>query len=116
MRTRRVTVTELRNHASSVIDALSDGEVVLITRNGVDVAELRPVDQRPDARRRQLIEHLRSGQPIAEPTGTDDIDSLRATSWRRPGIAVDDRSGFPVMSFGRGRITTEDVAGLLEDE
>lgn len=30
-------------------------------------------------------------------------------------ISVDERSGFPVVSVG-GRITTEDVADLLDDE
>ena len=31
-------------------------------------------------------------------------------------IAIDEHSGFPVMRFGGGPITDEDVAGHLDDE
>ncbi|WP_420124501.1 type II toxin-antitoxin system Phd/YefM family antitoxin [Nakamurella sp.] len=41
-----VTVRDLRNHGGDVLDRVSRGEAVTVTRDGVPVAELRPVRQR----------------------------------------------------------------------
>jgi prevent-host-death family protein len=41
-----VTVRDLRNHGGDVLDRVSRGEAVIVTRDGVPVAELRPVRQR----------------------------------------------------------------------
>lgn len=41
-----VTVRDLRNHGGDVLDRVSRGEVVVVTRDGVPVAELRPVRRR----------------------------------------------------------------------
>ncbi|MDH6121553.1 type II toxin-antitoxin system prevent-host-death family antitoxin [Kitasatospora sp. GAS204B] len=46
---KTITQREFRNHSATVMDAVEAGESYLITRNGVEVAELRPV-----ARRRRL--------------------------------------------------------------
>ncbi|WP_214410720.1 type II toxin-antitoxin system Phd/YefM family antitoxin [Sphaerisporangium fuscum] len=44
-----ITQREFRNNSAAVMDAVEAGEVYHITRNGVEVAELRPL-----ARKRRL--------------------------------------------------------------
>ena len=39
----RVSVRELRNQGGKVLDRVQRGEQIIITRDGEDVAELRPV-------------------------------------------------------------------------
>ncbi|MGC2192396.1 MAG: type II toxin-antitoxin system prevent-host-death family antitoxin [Candidatus Dormiibacterota bacterium] len=38
-----VTIRELRNHGGAVVDRVSAGETVTVTRDGHPVAELRPL-------------------------------------------------------------------------
>lgn len=42
---RTITQAELRNGSAGVMDALEAGEDFVITRNGVPVGELRPVER-----------------------------------------------------------------------
>jgi prevent-host-death family protein len=42
-----VNVRELRNHGGEVLDRVTRGETLTVTRAGVPVAELRPVPRRP---------------------------------------------------------------------
>ncbi len=42
-----VNVRELRNHGGEVLDRVSRGETLTVTRAGVPVAELRPLPRRP---------------------------------------------------------------------
>jgi prevent-host-death family protein len=42
-----VTVRELRNHGGDVLDRVTRGEAVTVTRDGRPVAELRPLPRRP---------------------------------------------------------------------
>lgn len=51
---RTIPQRELRNENTKVIDAVAAGETFVVTRNGVPVAELRPV---PGARRRLVPRH-----------------------------------------------------------
>lgn len=84
MGTRDIGIKELRNHTSEVIDAVRDGETVFLTRRGVRVAEIRPIGEDADARRRRLLDRLRSGEPVAEPMEIDDdTDNFRASHWNR---------------------------------
>ncbi|MEU7986629.1 type II toxin-antitoxin system prevent-host-death family antitoxin [Streptosporangium canum] len=46
---KTITQREFRNNSAAVMDAVEAGEVYHITRNGIEVAELRPL-----ARRRRL--------------------------------------------------------------
>jgi prevent-host-death family protein len=39
----RVSVRELRNQGGKVLDRVQRGEQIIVTRDGEDVAELRPV-------------------------------------------------------------------------
>lgn len=55
-----VTVRELRNHGGEVLDRVARGEVLVVARDGNEVAELRPRTRRSPsavdliARRRHL--------------------------------------------------------------
>lgn len=55
-----VTVRELRNHGGEVLDRVARGEALVVTRDGTEVAELRPRIRRSPsaadliARRRHL--------------------------------------------------------------
>ncbi|MHB8681566.1 MAG: type II toxin-antitoxin system Phd/YefM family antitoxin [Acidimicrobiales bacterium] len=46
---RIITQGELRNYSARVIDAVAAGESFVVTRNGIPVAELRPIE-RPRSR------------------------------------------------------------------
>ncbi|MFC9326337.1 type II toxin-antitoxin system prevent-host-death family antitoxin [Kitasatospora sp. NPDC057015] len=51
---KTITQREFRNNSAAVMDAVEAGEIFHITRNGVEVAELRPVS----GRRRLSAEEL----------------------------------------------------------
>ena len=42
-----ITIRELRNHCGEVVDRVTQGEQITVTRAGRPVAELRPVSRRP---------------------------------------------------------------------
>jgi prevent-host-death family protein len=42
-----VTIRDLRNHGGRVLDRITRGESLTVTRDGRPVAELRPLPQRP---------------------------------------------------------------------
>ncbi|MBW3604423.1 MAG: type II toxin-antitoxin system prevent-host-death family antitoxin [Actinobacteria bacterium] len=44
-----VNVRELRNHGSDVLDRVTRGETLIVTRAGVPVAELRPLPRKATA-------------------------------------------------------------------
>lgn len=44
---RTIAQRELRNDNAKVIDAVESGETFVVTRNGVPVAELRPIQRPP---------------------------------------------------------------------
>jgi antitoxin (DNA-binding transcriptional repressor) of toxin-antitoxin stability system len=44
---RDVTIRELRNLAADVLDRITRGETLTVTRDGHPIAELRPLPRRP---------------------------------------------------------------------
>lgn len=64
-----VTIRELRNHGGAVVDRVSRGEQVTVTRAGRPVAELRPISKAPLPA--ELLVRRRRRLPIV------DTDSLR---------------------------------------
>ena len=42
-----VSIRDLRNHGGEVIDRVEHGERLTVTRDGRQVAELRPLERRP---------------------------------------------------------------------
>lgn len=74
-----VTVRELRNHGGDVLDRVTAGERVVVTRAGKPVAELRPV-RRPAATSATLLERW-SRLPRVDPDALrSDIDRTLDTA------------------------------------
>jgi prevent-host-death family protein len=70
-----VSVRDLRNKGGAVIDAVARGSAVTITRDGVPVAELRPLPHPPPTAR-ELIRRRRT-LPGVDPAGLrSDLDAL----------------------------------------
>lgn len=70
-----VTVRELQNHASEVIDRVVKGERVTVTRTGKPVAELRPLIA-SGISAEGLLERWRH-LPIIDPVGfRADLDNI----------------------------------------
>lgn len=57
MSAERVTVRELRNHTSALLDRVRDGDALEVTRRGEVVARLLP----PDPRRQAMDDLIRRG-------------------------------------------------------
>lgn len=64
-----VSVRDLRNHGGDVLTRVESGECVIVTRDGVQVAELRPLPRRPVSAA-QLIARRQALPPM-------DLESLR---------------------------------------
>ncbi len=70
-----VNVRELRNHGGEVLDRVARGEAVIVTRDGVEVAELRPRPRKsPSAA--DLIARRRSLPGVDPDLLRRDIDSV----------------------------------------
>lgn len=51
-----ISQREFRNNSAAVMDAVEAGETFHVTRNGVEVAEVRPIPRRPRFTAEELIE------------------------------------------------------------
>jgi prevent-host-death family protein len=70
-----VSIRELRNHGGDIVDRVTGGEEITITRAGKPVAELRPTG-RPPLPADVLVDRRR-GLPHVDPAGLRaDIDAL----------------------------------------
>jgi prevent-host-death family protein len=54
-----ITQREFRNNSAAVMDAVEGGETYHITRNGVEVAEVRPLSRRRRLTAEELVERHR---------------------------------------------------------
>lgn len=54
-----ITQRELRNSSAAVMDGVEAGESYVVTRNGVEVAELRPIARRRRLTAEELVEKHR---------------------------------------------------------
>jgi prevent-host-death family protein len=70
-----VSVRDLRNHGGDALDRVARGESVTTTRDGTEVAELRPLPRwRPTAQ--QLIDRRRHLPPLDPDARRRDLDAL----------------------------------------
>jgi prevent-host-death family protein len=76
-----ISQREFRNNSASVMDAVEAGETYHITRNGLEIAELRPLSRRRHLTAEELVErhrrlprvdHTRMRQEADEIFGTED--------------------------------------------
>lgn len=72
---RSVTLSELRNDGGSVLDRVARGEELVVTRDGVEVAELRP-RRRPGPAPAELIDRRRNLPKINPDLLRRNIDSV----------------------------------------
>jgi prevent-host-death family protein len=56
---KTITQREFRNNSAAVMDAVEAGETYVVTRNGVEVAEVRPIGRRRRLTAEELIEKCR---------------------------------------------------------
>ncbi|SDO14596.1 type II toxin-antitoxin system Phd/YefM family antitoxin [Lentzea jiangxiensis] len=86
-----ISQRELRNCFAAVMDAVEAGETYHVTRNGVEVAELRPLSRRRRLTAEELVErhrtlprvdHLRTRQEADECFGDEDRVS-GSDLWKR---------------------------------
>lgn len=63
----KVTIRQLRNDVSRIVRRASAGERLIITNNGVAVAEIRPLEQSPS---RQAIAELIEAGRLNPPRST----------------------------------------------
>jgi prevent-host-death family protein len=70
-----VTVRDLRNHGAEVLDRVSRGEALTVTRDGRPVAELRPLARRP-ATAATLLERWRGLPTIDAERLKADVDAV----------------------------------------
>lgn len=56
---KTITQREFRNNSAAVMDAVEAGETYIVTRNGVEVAEVRPVARRRRLSAEELVERAR---------------------------------------------------------
>jgi prevent-host-death family protein len=62
--TRKLSQRELRNQSGKIMRALDEGEDFIVTRNGVPVGELRPLEKRkPTFISREKLVALFEGAP-----------------------------------------------------
>ncbi|WP_414938543.1 type II toxin-antitoxin system Phd/YefM family antitoxin [Amycolatopsis sp. cmx-11-51] len=54
-----ITQREFRNNSAAVMNAVEAGEVYHVTRNGVEVAELRPIPRRRRLTAEELVQKHR---------------------------------------------------------
>jgi prevent-host-death family protein len=78
---RTVTICELRNDCEAVLDRVARGEELIVTRDGAEVAELRP-RRRPEPAATELIERSRRLPKIDPELLRRDIDAvLDSAEW-----------------------------------
>jgi len=70
-----VTIRDLRNHGGAVLDRVSRGEALTVTRDGKPVAELRPLPRRPLGAA-ALLRHWRRLPAVDAGKLRRDIDAL----------------------------------------
>ena len=61
---RSVGAREAKNHFSRLLDDVATGETIIITRNGIPVAELRPAGESRQLTVAEAVHRIRTGPKI----------------------------------------------------
>ena len=72
---KKITIRDLRNHGSRVIDRVLAGEYLTVTRDGHAVAELKPLP-REQLEAAALLERWRTLPPVDGNSLKRDLDGL----------------------------------------
>jgi prevent-host-death family protein len=73
---RTITQREFRNNSAAVMDAVEAGETFHITRNGIDVAELRPISRKRELSAEELVARHRKLPPVDYAQMRQEADEL----------------------------------------
>lgn len=73
---RTITQRELRNDSGAILREVQAGETITVSRNGVPVAELRPVPPRRFVPRAVIEEAAKRAPRIDARRFRDDLDSV----------------------------------------
>ena len=73
---RIITQRELRNDSGAVLHEVQAGQTMIVTRNGVPVAELRPVSPRRCVTRAAIAEAALRAPRIDADRFRDDLDRV----------------------------------------
>ena len=79
---RTISQRELRNDSGAILREVQAGQTIVVTRNGVPVAELRPVPPRRFAPRELLAEAARRAPRIDGARFRADLDAVVDPSLR----------------------------------
>lgn len=74
--TRKISQRELRNDSAAVLREVQAGESLIVTRNGVPVAELRPVPPRRFVPRSVIADAARRAPRIDAERFRADVDGV----------------------------------------
>jgi prevent-host-death family protein len=86
---KTITQREFRNNSAAVMDAVEAGETYVVTRNGVQVAEVRPVARRRRLTAEELVEKRRGLPCVDHAQMTREADDLFGDD----RIGLDDAGG-----------------------
>jgi len=87
-----ISQREFRNNSAAVMDAVEAGETYHVTRNGIEIAELRPLSRRRRLTAKELVEQHRRLPRIDYAQMSQDADEFFGTddrigahdAWERP--------------------------------
>jgi prevent-host-death family protein len=77
-----ITQREFRNNSAAVMDAVEAGETFHVTRNGIEVAEVRPLSRRRRLTAEELVERHRSLPRVDYVRMRDEADAFFGTEDR----------------------------------
>lgn len=86
-----ISQREFRNNSAAVMDAVEAGEIYHVTRNGVEIAELRPVTRRRRLTADELVERHRRLPRVDHGRMRDEADEFFGTEDRVGGDPTDMR-------------------------
>lgn len=75
-----ITIRDLRNHGARVLERVTRGEALTVTRDGHPIAELRPLARRPNSAA-TLLRRWRSLPAIDAAKLRADIDTILDSAW-----------------------------------
>ncbi|MFN2539350.1 MAG: type II toxin-antitoxin system Phd/YefM family antitoxin [Mycobacteriales bacterium] len=70
-----VSIRELRNHGGDVIERVAKGETAIVTRGGVPVAEIRPLERR-SLSAEEIVARWRGVPTVDLQSLRNDLDAL----------------------------------------
>ena len=71
-----ISQREFRNNSAAVMDAVEAGEIYHVTRNGVEIAEVRPVTRRRRLTADELVERHRRLPRVDQDRMRDEADEF----------------------------------------